>query len=332
MKTRNLLSALVVVLVLGGVFLMMGPFYILNEGDQAIITRFGQIVATETTAGLKFRMPLIDIVVRYPKRIQSWDGQPQRVPTSENQFIWVDSTARWRIKDPARFYAALTTVRSAYSRLDDLIESAARTIIADNSLSETVRDSNLINQIDRELAPVTEADSDELEGIEELEALLQIDENHPDIRKGRRALSQEMFESVAEVTPEFGIELIDIVIRQIQYSDDLTQSVYDRMVSERNRYAQFYRAFGDSRQEEILGQLDNERRSILSSAYREAVTIRGEADAQAAEIYANAYNLDPAFAEFWRAIESYRIVLPRLPKTLTTEMDYFRFLHRQTGN
>jgi len=328
---RKLISVGTVVVVLAVVFFMLGPLYVIDEGEQAVVTRFGEIVTTETTAGLKFKMPVIDNVVRYPRRLISWDGDPRRIPTSEGQFIWIDTTARWKVSDPSRFYESVTTLQSGYARLDDVIESAVRTIIADNPLVEAVRNSNLIKEIERDIVAVGgEAEAEDLSEFEELEEL-EMGTDFPDIEDGRRALSNAMFDSAAATTEDFGVELIDIVIRQIRYSDDLTESVYDRMVSERNREAQFFRSTGEGRKEEILGQLDQERRTILSGAYEEAERIRGDADAEAAAIYSAAYQSDPQFFQFWRSIESYRETLPNLRKTLSTDSDYFRFLHRELG-
>lgn len=328
---RKLISIGTVVIVLAVVFIMLGPLYVIDEGEQAVVTRFGEIISSETTAGLKFKMPVIDTVVRYPRRMLSWDGEARRIPTSEGQFIWIDTTARWRVSDPARFYESVTILQSGYARLDDVIESAVRTIIAENPLVEAVRDSNVINELERDIVAVGgEADTEELAEFEDMEGL-ELTTDFPDIENGRRALSNEMFESAAASTQDFGVELVDIIIRQIRYSDDLTESVYDRMVSERNREAQFFRSTGEGRKEEILGQLDQERRTILSGAYEEAERIRGAADAEAAAIYSAAYQSDPEFFQFWRSIESYRETLPRLRKTLSTDSDYFRFLHRELG-
>ncbi|MFN2310762.1 MAG: protease modulator HflC [Spirochaetia bacterium] len=328
---RKLISVGTVVVVLAVVFFMLGPLYVIDEGEQAVVTRFGEIVTTETTAGLKFKMPVIDNVVRYPRRLLSWDGEPRRIPTSEGQFIWIDTTARWKVSDPSRFYESVTTLQSGYARLDDVIESAVRTIVADNPLVEAVRNSNLIKEIERDIVAIGgEAEAEDLSEFEELEEL-EMGTDFPDIEDGRRGLSDQMFSSAAATTEDFGVELIDIVIRQIRYSDDLTESVYDRMVSERNREAQFFRSTGEGRKEEILGQLDQERRTILSGAYEEAERIRGDADAEAAAIYSAAYQSDPEFFQFWRSIESYRETLPNLRKTLSTDSDYFRFLHRELG-
>ena len=329
--TRKLITIGVVVVVLAVVFVMLGPLYTIDEGEQAVVTRFGEIVEVETDAGLKFRLPLVDQVVRYPRRIQSWDGAPNRMPTEEQQFIWVDTTARWRITDPALFYASLFSIDAAYARLDEVIESSVRNTIAANELAEAVRDSDHILEAEMELAPVADADAEELEDADDLEDLLDVQDEQPSVANGRRALSDEMLRAASEVAPEYGIELIDVVIRQIRYADDLTESVYDRMVSERARFAEFYRSFGEGRKREILGQLESEKAGILSRAYRDSEEILAAAETEAGEIYAMSYGQSPEFFDFYRGVQSYEEIVPRFRKTLTTDMDYFRFLHSETG-
>ncbi len=329
--TRKLITVGVVVVVLGVVFIMLGPLYILDEGEQAVVTRFGEIVQVETDAGLKFRLPMVDQVVRYPKRIQSWDGDPSRMPTEEQQFIWVDTTARWRITDPALFYASLFGLESAYARLDEVIESSVRNTIAANELAEAVRASDHILETEPEIAPVGDAEAEELEEADDLEDLLDVRDEQPSIARGRRALSDEMLRAASEVAPDYGIELIDVVIRQIRYADDLTESVYDRMVSERARFAEFYRSFGEGRKRETLGQLESEKARILSRAYRESEEILAEAETEAGRIYSASYSQSPEFFDFYRGVQSYEEIVPRFRKTLTTDMDYFRFLHSEMG-
>ncbi len=281
------------------------------------------------------------------------------MPTLENQFIWIDTSARWRIVDIQRFYASVNTLEAAYSRLDDVIESAVRTVIARNPLHEAVRNSNLINQIERDrLAAGLKLDSDALlaaeaaeaaggeeapseqgltevvfdrSAFEELASLVTTAQEQEVVVKGRDQLSVEMFASAAAVVPDFGIELIDIVIRQIRYSDDLTESVYDRMVSERRRIAQAYRSYGEGRKRELIGQLDREKNRILSEAYAEAQRISGLGDAEAARIYTGSYSQAPSFFRFWRALDSYRKTIPGFNKIVTTDMDYFRYLHSEDG-
>ncbi|HDQ13273.1 MAG TPA: protease modulator HflC [Sediminispirochaeta sp.] len=327
---KKLVTTLVIIAVLLVILVALGPFYIVEQGYQAVVTRFGKIVVTNTEPGLKFKMPVIDNVVTYPKKILSWDGDPQRIPTAENQFIWVDATARWKIKDPHKFYEAVTSLEQGWARLDDVIDSTIRTVITGNNLREAVRNTNIINEITTE--PEILQQEDEEVDMEELRELTQTQTNYETVRRGREELSQEMYKIAAKLTPDYGIELIDIIIRQIRYSEDLTESVYNRMIKERNQIAEAYRSYGEGKKAEWLGKLENERRSVLSAAYEESETIRGTADAEATNIYAQAYERDPNFFQFWRSIESYRRTMPQFRKTLSTEMDYFRYLYNEDGS
>lgn len=332
---KKLSAVLTVVVVLVVFVVLLGPFYVVPEGRQAVIIRFGQIVNVTQDAGLHFKLPVVDQVVPYSARILSWDGDARRMPTSENQFIWVDTTARWSIDDPDLFYRAVTSMERAYSRLDDVIESAVRTVISGNRLEEAVRDTNVINEIVREQPMPTQAELASEDGddrrLREISNLLAVVEDQPDIRTGRQNLSDTMLQRANETARTLGIEIRDIVIRQIRYSADLTESVYERMVSERRQIAEAYRSYGQGRKQELIGQMDNERRSILSEAYERAETIRGAADAEAAAIYSGAYQQDADFFAFWRAIESYRRTMPQFRKTLSTDMEYFNFLYSEEG-
>ena len=326
---KKLVTTLVVLLIIVVVFVLLGPFYIVEQGEQAVVTRFGKIVTTNTEPGLKFKIPVIDNVVKYSKKILSWDGDAQRVPTAENQFIWVDATARWKIANPQKFYEAVSTLEQGWARLDDVIDSTIRTVITSNNLREAVRNTNIINELEATTEILQQQDEEVDE--EELRELTQTEKSYETVNRGREELSQEMFKLAAELTPDYGIELVDIIIRQIRYSDDLTESVYSRMINERNQIAEAYRSYGQGKKAEWLGKLENERKTILSEAYQESEGIRGEADAEATQIYASAYEQDPEFFEFWRSIESYRKTMPQFTKTLTTDMDYFKYLYNEEG-
>jgi modulator of FtsH protease HflC len=326
---KKLITTLVVIAVLLVILVALGPFYIVEQGQQAVVTRFGKIVATDIEPGLKFKFPIIDNVVRYPKKILSWDGDAQRVPTAENQFIYVDATARWKISDPKKFYEAVTSLEQGWARLDDVIDSTIRTVITGNNLREAVRNSNIINEISTQ--PEILQQQDEEVDVEELRKLTYTTTTYETVGRGRDELSKEMYDIAAKLTPGYGIELIDIIIRQIRYSEDLTESVYNRMIKERNQIAEAYRSYGEGKKAEWLGKLENERKTVLSEAYRESETIRGTSDAEAAQIYAEAYKQDPEFFSFWRSIESYRKTLPKFRKTLTTDMDYFKYLYNEEG-
>ena len=322
---RKLVGWLIAILILLIVFLFMGPLYIINEGNQVVVTRFGSIVDTHTEAGLYFKIPFLDKITTYPKLVLSLDGDEQRIPTKENQFIIVDTTSRWRISDPGKFYQNFTTLDNAYNKLSDIIDSSCRTVITQNRLSEIVRSSNLINE-------AKEKDDEEDDETKEIGELLNTTSTNEIVTKGRSELCRLMTVEANKLVPEYGIDLIDIVPRQIKYSDELTESVYNRMIKDRNQVAQAYRALGEGKKAEWLGRLESDKRSIASEAYRKSEEIKGAADAEAAAIYAAAYNKDPEFYSFWKSMESYKNNLKDYPATYSTKMDYFKYLYSADGN
>ncbi len=338
-KQKNMYVAVgVTFAILTFLVVVAGPFYILNEGEQAVVTQFGQLVRTDKEAGIHFKVPFVHSVTVFPQKILSWDGNAQRLPTAENQFIWVDTTARWVISDLEKFYESVNTLDRAFSRLDEVIDPATRTVISNNPLHEAVRNTNLINErtpvLVPESTPSLEVPTDATaEQNNSTRDMIGTDRTYPQVRNGRDMLSAQILEKVKQQSmTEFGIEILDIVIRQIRYSEDLTESVYNRMITERKQIAEGLRSYGEGRKREILGKMEREKRTILSEAYSLSEQIKGRADAQAADIYAVAYRQDAEFFNFWRAIESYRTVVPRLQKTLTTDMDYFRYLYSPRGN
>ncbi len=320
---KKLITVLVIIALLLVVFLLLGPFYILSEGEQAVVTRFGKIVDTQTESGLKFKMPLVDNVVKYSSKLQSWDGEAQRIPTSENQFIWVDATARWYIADPALFYETVGTVSSGLGRLNDIIDSTIRTVISENSLNEAVRSTNQINEIN-----VVEdfQDVDSAEDAQTLQTLTATTTVQQSIEIGREGISNMILEQASTFTDTYGIALEDVIIRQIRYSDDLTESVYERMIKERNQIAEAYRSYGRGQLAEWQGTTERDMNTILSEAEAEAARIRGEADAEASRIYSESYSADPEFFEFYSTMQSYRNTIPSMNKILSTDSEYFKYI------
>ena len=336
---NKLIKLLIPVGIVAILFIVFRPFFIVSEGEQAVVTRFGRIVAVHTEAGLKFKVPSIDQVTRYSKKLLSWDGDPQRMPTSENQYIWVDTSARWRIVDPEVFYQRVTVIDQAYARLDNVIESAVRTVVSQYPLTESVRSSDFILesenvildfQTDAQAAADAAAENRALglsANTEEGSAASILESAFAPILYGRKALSNEMLSRSQSSMPEYGIDLLDVVIRQIRYSDDLTQSVYDRMISERQKVATGYRSDGNGLKAEWLGRLNRDSDIKLTEAETKAALIRADGDAEAARIYAEAYNADAEFYGFWKALETYQQVLPGQRKILSTDMDFFRHLY-----
>ncbi len=324
-QAKKTIRLIITVLVLAIIFFILGPFYIINEGDQAVVTRFGSIKSSHTEAGIYFKLPFIDQITTYPRRVLSLDGDSQRIPTKENQFIIVDTTSRWRITDPEKFYQSFKTLDNAYNKLSDIIDSSTRTVITQNRLSEIVRSSNIINE-------KTETASDEQDDeTKEIESLVNVNNVNESVTKGRSELCKQMTTEANTLIPEYGIELIDIVPRQIKYSDELTSSVYNRMIKERNQVAQAYRSLGEGKKAEWMGKLENEKRTIQSEAYRKAEETKGKADAEAARIYSEAYGKDPDFYNFWKSMESYKQTLKGYDATYSTNMDYFRYLYSSDG-
>ena len=322
---KKFLTGLIIILALVIIFIMMGPLYIVNEGNQVVVTRFGSIVKTHTDAGLHIKIPFLDKVTTYPKLVLSLDGDAQRIPTKENQFIIVDTTSRWRISDPEKFYQSFKDLNSAYNKLSDIIDSSTRTVITQNRLSEIVRSSNIINENKDAESSVQDDETKEIENLVTESTANEL------VSFGRSELCKQMTEDANKLVPEYGIELIDIVPRQIKYSDELTESVYNRMIKDRSQVAQAYRSLGEGKKAEWLGKLESEKRTIASEAYRKSEEIKGNADAQAAKIYADAYNADPEFYTFWKSMESYKNTLKDFKATYSTDMDYFDYLYSANG-
>ena len=324
-KTFKILVILTVIIV---ALFIMGPFYVINEGEQAVVVQLGRISNVVTEAGLKIKIPFIEDVVRYPKKIMAWNGEQKGIPTREKQYIMVDVTARWKIADPKKFYESMGTVNRALQKLGEVIDSEVKTVVVENYFHESVRDSNLIMERQSSIDDLGLGGDVDPEIIT---SSIQTEVIYEPIIRGRRQLASEILSRSRRMVPEYGIELIDVVTRQIRYSDELTESVYARMIKERNQIAQAIRSEGEGRKANILGQMERERMTIISSAQKEAESIKGTADAEATRIYANAYNRDRDFFDFWRATESYRTTLPGFSKTLSTDMDYFRYLYSIRG-
>ena len=313
------ISFVVILIIL---FFFLKPFYILNEGNVAIITKFGAVVKTEKEAGLHFKMPLIHTVNKYTAKLLRLDGDPQKILTLEKQYLRVDTTSRWRIVDVKKFYESLTTYDSAYSRLSDIVDSSVRDIISVNSLADVVRSSNIINE-----SKTTEEFN--LENAEvDLGSLKTEKVNFPVIKKGRETLADEILAKANSQLGEFGLEVVDIIFKGIKYSDELEHSVFSRMIKERNQIAGTFRSTGDGEKLKILGELENEKRTILSQAYAESERIKGAADAKAVAIYAESYGKSPEFYSFWKSMEIYKNSLPETEKVLSTDMEYFQYLYK----
>lgn len=302
------------VIIVGAVLIASTVFYIVREGEQVVVTQFGKPVGRPiTAAGLKIKTPFIQEVHRFDKRILRWDGSPNEITTKDKKSIWLDTTARWRIKDALKYYEALGTEMSAQSRLDDVIDSAARDVIASHMLIEAVRDSNRLLDLDIEQLEEDEAQSSS-EPLERIEI-------------GREKITKMILLKARESMPEYGIELVEVRIKRINYVDSVRKEVFSRMISERRRIAEKYRSEGEGEAADIEGQKQKELERIQSEAYKTAEQLKGEADAEAIRIYAEAHNKDPEFYAFTKTLETYRKANNENTRLiLTTESDLYKYL------
>ena len=311
MKSKILIPLIIVVIL--GVIFASGTFYIVKEGEQIVLTEFGRPIGQPIVdAGLKIKTPFIQDVHRFEKRILEWDGSPNQIPTKDKKFIWLDTTARWRIKDALQFYQALGTEELAQSRLDDIIDSAARDLVTAQLLIEVVRNSNRVLDPNREILEDEEGQSDE--PLEEIQI-------------GREKITHLIREKAQEALPRFGIELVDVQIKRINYVEEVRQKVFDRMISERMRISEKYKSEGEGEAANIMGQKQKELERIQSEAYKEAEQLKGDADAQAIQIYAEAHGKDPEFFAFLQTLETYRKTSTASTKLiLTTDSELYKYL------
>ncbi|MBL7171195.1 MAG: protease modulator HflC [Candidatus Omnitrophica bacterium] len=309
---KGFLNIFIVVFVLIILIAMSGVIYVVDETKQVVITQFGKPVGEPiTTAGLRFKKPFIQKARFFEKRLLEWDGDPNQIPTKDKKYIWVDVTARWKIVDALKFLQSVNNEMGGHARLDDIINSATRDAITGHLLVETVRNSNRI------IEEVEEVGKDVIITEEALER----------IKVGRKALEKVILHDAKELAPQYGIELIDVRIKRLNYVEDVRTKVYERMISERKRAAEQYRSEGQGRKAEIDGQRGKELKLITSEAYRTAEGLKGKADAEVIGIYAGAYNAGPEFYSFLKTLETYRKTIDDTSTIiLTTDSDYYKYL------
>ena len=307
MKHKGLIIILIVV-----VILLLNAFYILDERLQVIITQFGEPVGGAISdAGLHFKIPFIQKVHFFEKRILEWDGDPKQIPTADKRYIWLDSYARWQIVDPLKFYQTTRSETFAHSRLDDIVSGTTRDVVSSNKLIEIVRNSSRELQFTSEFEDSSE---DEIRAIDTIET-------------GREKIEDEIFTTSSIQILDYGIKLIDLKIKRLNYNDEVREKVYARMISERNKIAAKYRSTGEGEAAEIRGKRKRELDQIESEAFKTAQQIIGEADASALDIYAKAYKQDPEFYEFSKTLETYKNTIQKKGTLImTTDSDYFRHL------
>jgi len=290
--------------------------FIIDQAEQGILVQFGEPIGDVITEpGLHWRVPFVQDVRRFDKRLLAWDGDVSQIPTLGREFIVVDTTARWRISDPLQFLRSVRDETGARTRLDDILDSVSRDVVSGTELEEIVRSADW--QVN-----VEELDEEELAALDES------DLERPS--KGREQLEQEMLASASQLMPGLGIELVDVRIKRINYIDSVRVQVESRMISERQSIAARFRSQGEGRSQEILGEMERELRRITSEAERRAQEIIGEADAEATRIYGNAYGADPEFYTFSKTLESYRALGDNTTLMIKANSDFFRYLESTT--
>jgi membrane protease subunit HflC len=306
------------IIITAGILLgLNSSLYNVEEGMQAVVVQFGRPVGeTVTEAGLHMKLPFVQKVLRFEKRLLYWDGDPNQIPTKGREFIWVDTTARWRISDAKRFLENVASEEGAQSRLNDILDSVVRDQVSSSELVELVRSASWTIPDDEVLKDVPKEQEEELKR---------------EIARGREEITRTILAEAQKIIPQYGIELVDVRIKRLDYVKSVREKVYERMISERKRIAAQFRSEGEGRSAEILGTMEKELRNIRSTAYRQVQEIQGKADADATQIYGKAYNRDPEFYAFLATLESYKeSANPNSVMLLTTKSDFYRYLKSAT--
>ncbi len=309
---KKIIQVLLLIVVFALIATAWDGFYILKEGQQAVITQFGAPVGDPVTkAGLKFKTPFIQHVQYFDKKILIWDGDPNQIPTNDKTFIYMDNTARWRITNAMQFLQAVGSEARAKSLLDDIINGTVRDLVNKNNLIEIIRSSDWSPDYMMSTVMSTSQSGDMTKPPQ----------------RGRDQISEQVLDVASKVTPKYGIELIDVMFKRVNYIESVRLKVYDRMISERKRIAAEKRSLGEGRKAEILGRVDRELKEITSTAIREATEIKGKADAEATKIYGQTYSRNPEFFAFQKSLESYHnIITENSSLILSSDSDLFQYL------
>jgi modulator of FtsH protease HflC len=305
MKAQNILILAAIIIVV-----LFNSAYVVNETDQVVITQFGKAVGdAEKEPGLKFKIPFIQKVNRFPKNLLEWDGESSQVNTLDKTFLLVDTFARWKIVDPLKFFQTVNNLTSAYSRLDDILDSASRNLITSNSLIDTVRMTN--RELDTFESGLDNANDQSPLG---------------EVKVGRQNITAAIMEQAKPKLEKFGIELVDLKIKGLNYIEDVQQSVYARMIAERKQIAEKYRSEGQGEARKIEGDMEKELKKITSEAYKSAEEIKGKADGEAALIYAKAFGNDPDFYSFLQTLDIYKESLGKDSSLiLSTDSEFLKY-------
>lgn len=303
-------AIVIIVLVAGAAIVASASFYTVQEGQQVVVTQFGKPVAVITEAGLKFRLPFVQTVHRFEKRLLPWDGEPEHMQTRDKKRIFIDTWARWHIVDLLKFYQAVHTERRGYKILDDLVDSSVRDVVARYNLIEVVRSSN--RELFYESEELAKAWAQPLEGI----------------TTGRVKMEEEILVAAGtDLAARYGMELIDVRVKRINYIESVRQAVYERMKSERMRIASLLESEAEEEENKILGLTRKELDQIEGEMKQKSSEIRGRADAEVIRIAAEAYGKSPEFYEFLRRLEAYKATLGRGTRLiLSTDNEFLRAL------
>ncbi len=306
MKNKGIL---IVIVVAAAAFLVYNAAYTVDETEQVIITQFGRIVGTpKTDPGLRFKVPFIQRANYFAKNLLDWDGDPGQIPTLDKTFIWVDTFARWKITDPVKFFQTVNNQFNAVGKLNDIIDPAVRNFITSHSLIEAVRKSS------RSL------DTSDVEIEDRIRTSYAV-------TVGREKITQGILKQAQPKLAQFGIELVDVKIKRINYVEQVRKSVYGRMIAERKQIAEKYRSEGKGEAQKILGERERDLQEITSEAYRTAQEVKGKADAEATIIYAEAYGVDPEFYSFVQSLEIYDQSLgEKNTLILSTDSEFLKYL------
>ena len=321
MGTKGSISLIALII---AILIVNSGFFIIHEGQQGIVTQFGKPVGEPITdAGVHFKTPFIQDVRFVDKRILSWDGFPNQIPTKDKKYIKVDTTARWKVVDALKFIQTVQNEQGAKARLDTILDGYTRDIISGHNLVEAVRDSNDILAVIKEKKETLKAKKARGESVLEEEIGSEIEA----IKIGREALSQMIVKQADKELETLGVKLIDVQLRRISYEESVEKKVYERMISERQRVAQKIRSIGKGEKAKIEGRISKDLKEIESLAYRKAEVIKGKGEAKATKIYADSLNRDPKFYEFIKTMETYRKSLKSDSKfILSSQSEFLKFL------
>ena len=319
MKPKFIFIAIVAVI---GLFILYQSAFIVDETEQVVITQFGRIIGEPITSpGLKFKVPFIQQAQFFPKNLLQWDGDPGQIPTKEKTYIWVDAFARWKIVDPVKFLQTVTDVFNATGRLNDIIDPAVRNFITSNDLIEMIRKSN--RKLD-----LLEIQQVSLEEIRQDEGL----DTDYTIKLGREKITEAILKQAQPKLDKFGIELVDVKIKRVNYVDTVRDSVYKRMIAERKQIAEKFRSEGRGEAQKIRGQKERDLKEIESEAYKTAQQIKGKADAESTAIYADAFSLDPEFYSFQKTLDLYGSALDENSSlVLSTDSELLKYFKGYSG-